>query len=205
MSLETDAIKRLKEGNRRFVEGKPRTDAIRDIADDRYSATEQSPFAIILGCSDSRVPPEILFDQGIADLFVIRIAGNVVTPEVIGSIEFAATKFGPRLVVVLGHAYCGAVQATYETIIADEDRSLTPDLRSIVDRIEGSVRESIAALPDGGATDVVNHAIHANECHSVCALKQGSEVLAQLARDEGLQIVGAHYDLDTGRVHFHDE
>src|SRR5687768_991800 len=133
-----EALERLREGNRRFV-----SDARRSLPfssrDRRNELAEgQEPFAIILGCSDSRVPAEIVFDQGLGDLFVIRVAGNIVAPSQIGSVEFAASRFGTRLVLVLGHSRCGVILATLDELQqATENRSR--NLRSIVDRIRPSV------------------------------------------------------------------
>ena len=113
MLSASDALKRLREGNRRFASNTPATPALRFT---RNELTRQEPFAIVLGCSDARVPAEIIFDQGLGDLFVIRVAGNVVAPSGVGSVEFAAGRFGTRLVVVLGHSSCGAVAATIEEL-----------------------------------------------------------------------------------------
>jgi carbonic anhydrase len=164
----------------------------------------QEPFAIILGCSDSRVPAEIVFDQGLGDLFVIRVAGNVVAPSQIGSVEFAATKFDTRLVVVLGHTQCGAVHATIEQL-REPSEARSRNLRSIVEFVRPSVE---ALLEDGYGDDVdrlVAEAVRANIHASVEQMRHGSEILEELERDAGLRIVGAEYDLETGRVEFLDE
>jgi carbonic anhydrase len=166
-------------------------------------AKEQQPFAIILGCSDSRVPAEIVFDQGLGDLFVIRVAGNIVAPSQVGSVEFAAARFGTRLVVVLGHSRCGAILATLEELqqpAANQSRNL----RSIVDRIRPSVEGLLKAGLSHDLDALVQHAVRANVDRSVDHLRHGSEVLEQLGQDAGLLVVGAEYSLETGVVEFFD-
>ena len=166
-------------------------------------AKEQQPFAIILGCSDSRVPAEIVFDQGLGDLFVIRVAGNIVAPSQVGSVEFAATRFGTRLVVVLGHSQCGAILATLEELqqpTANQSRNL----RSIVDRIRPSVEGLLKVELRHDLDTLVRHAVRANVGVSVDHLRHGSEVLEQLVQDAGLLVVGAEYSLETGVVEFFD-
>ena len=197
-----EALDRLREGNRRFVANARGADAKTQVRPAEVAAG-QEPFAIILGCSDSRVPAEIVFDQGLGDLFVIRVAGNIVAPSQIGSAEFAATTFGTRLVVILGHSQCGAIHATLEQLqTPSEDRS--PNLRSIVDFI----RPSIEPLLDqrlGHDTDaIVQKAVRANVRTSMAQMHHGSRILEDLERDEGLIIVGAEYSLDTGLVDFFD-
>jgi carbonic anhydrase len=135
----SEALERLREGNRRFVSDLAKADGLSSRSRRAELVTGQRPFAIILGCSDSRVPAEIVFDQGLGDLFVIRVAGNIVAPSQIGSVEFAAERFGTRLVVVLGHSQCGAVLATLEELQRPRE-SQSRNLRSIVDRIRPSAR-----------------------------------------------------------------
>ena len=160
----------------------------------------QKPSAIILGCSDSRVPAEMIFDQGLGDLFVIRVAGNVVAPSQIGSVEFAAAQFGTRLVIVLGHTSCGAVQATLDQLEQRyEDRS--PNLRSIVDRIRPSVQPLMAHTP---REKLLSEAVRANIAASVDHLRHGSEIIENLIQQDGLMVVGAEYSLQTGLVDFFD-
>lgn len=193
-----EALDRLREGNRRFVAGARDPDALGDRARRRDLASGQEPFAIILGCSDSRVPAEIVFDQGLGDLFVIRVAGNIVAPSQVGSVEFAAARFCTRLVVVLGHSNCGAVQATLEELrrpTQDQSRNL----RSIVDRIRPSVEP---LLPGTGSDAVMEQAVRANIRASVDQLRHGSEILESLIQNEGLLVVGAEYSLETGAVEF---
>jgi carbonic anhydrase len=199
-----EALARLKEGNRRFVSDLRGKEVVTDQSRRNELVASQEPFAIILGCSDSRVPAEIVFDQGLGDLFVIRVAGNIVAPSQIGSIEFAADRFGTRLVVVLGHSSCGAVLATVEELERpDETRS--PNLRSIVDRIRPSVETLIETELRHDHTALVKHAIRANIRASVNQLRHGSPILEKLIQDDELMIVGAEYSLDTGAVEFFDE
>ena len=198
-----EALEQLRQGNLRFVSDERGSEAHATHARRAELATGQQPFAIILGCSDSRVPAEIVFDQGLGDLFVIRVAGNIVAPSQIGSIEFAAARFGTRLVVVLGHSQCGAVVATLEELrIPTESQSR--NMRAIVDRVrpavEGLLRTDLSKEPDA----LMKEAVRANIRASVDQLRHGSDILEQLIRDEGLAIVGAEYALETGVVEFLD-
>ena len=163
----------------------------------------QQPFAIILGCSDSRVPAEIVFDQGLGDLFVIRVAGNIVAPSQVGSVEFAATRFGTRLVVVLGHSQCGAISATLEELQTPTENQ-SRNLRSIVDRVRPSVEGLLATDLRHDLDALVTQAVRANIRASVNQLRHGSELLEQLIKDDGLLVVGAEYSLESGRVEFFD-
>ncbi len=191
-----EALERLIAGNKRFVSNSSEIGHMRPSE----HASEQNPFAIILGCSDSRVPAEIVFDQGLGELFVIRVAGNIVAPSQVGSVEFAAERFGTRLVVVLGHSQCGAILATIEQL-GQPTEGQSPNLRSIVNRI----RPSVAPLLHGSRQiddTLVNRAVRANICVSVDHLRHGSALLEQLVHDDGLVIVGAEYSLETGLVDF---
>jgi carbonic anhydrase len=198
-----EALERLREGNRRFVSDVWSSDADTSHARRSELIEGQEPFAIILGCSDSRVPAEIVFDQGLGDLFVIRVAGNIVAPSQIGSVEFSASQHSARLVVVLGHSQCGAILATLEHLEHPEENE-SRNLRSIVDRIRPAV-EALAAtkLRDDPET-LARKAVRANVCASVDHLRHGSEILEQLIRDGKLLIVGAEYSLETGVVEFFD-
>ena len=199
-----EALERLRAGNRRFVSGVRSADALTDHTRRRELAAGQEPFAIILGCSDSRVPAELVFDQGLGDLFVIRVAGNIVAPSQVGSVEFAAARFGTRLVVVLGHSSCGAVLATLEELGRPSEEQ-SRNLRSIVDRIRPSV-EALLGTEVGKTPDVfLQQAVRANVHVSVHHLRHGSEVLEQLIRKDGLLVVGAEYSLETGVVEFFDD
>jgi carbonic anhydrase len=166
-------------------------------------AKEQHPFAVVLGCSDSRVPAEIVFDQGLGDLFVIRVAGNVVAPSQVGSIEFATSRFGTRLVVVLGHSQCGAILATLEELQQPVENQ-SRNLRSIVDRVRPSVEGLLKTDLRHDLAALVRQAVRANVGVSVNHLRHGSDVLEQLIRNDGLLVVGAEYSLDTGVVEFLD-
>jgi carbonic anhydrase len=197
------ALEQLRAGNRRFVAERQRDG--RTGATRREEVTErQEPFAIILGCSDSRVPAEIVFDQGLGDLFVIRVAGNIVAPSQIGSVEFAAEQFHTRLVVVLGHSQCGAVTATLEELRRPSDSVHSRNLRSIVGRIRPAVESLLAAglPPDGSA--LAHEACRANVRASANQLRHGSEVIERLCAEVGLLIVGAEYSLETGVVDVFD-
>lgn len=198
-----EALARLREGNRRFVSEVRSSGRLASETRRREVAVGQNPYAIILGCSDSRVPAEIIFDQGLGDLFVIRVAGNIVAPSQIDSVEFAAERYGTRLVVVLGHSRCGAILATLEELERpSQDQSR--NLRSIVDR----VRPSVEALLETGLRDdpdaLVHHAVRANIRVSASHLRHGSDVLEQLIETDGLVVVGAEYSLETGVVEFFD-
>lgn len=197
------ALERLREGNRRFVDDMRNGGGKTSHIHSNGLAASQEPFAIILGCSDSRVPAEIVFDQGLGDLFVIRVAGNVVASSQIGSVEFAAARFATRLVVVLGHSQCGAVLATLEELqqpTAQQSRNL----RSIVDRVRPSVEALLATELRHDAEALVQHAVRANIRASANQLRNGSEILEELIRRNGLLVVGAEYSLDTGLVDFFD-
>ena len=200
MVSPTDALQRLREGNARFVAGTLSSGELASPQRRGSLSEAQKPFAIVLGCSDSRVPAELVFDQGLGDLFVIRVAGNVVTPSGIGSVEFAAEQFGTRLVVVLGHSKCGAVKATLGQLQQPAELR-SPNLRSIVDRIQPSVEPVLDEL-GGNAEDLVQQAVDANVRSSVEQLCHGSEILEQMVDNGTLQIVGANYCLDSGEVTF---
>jgi carbonic anhydrase len=198
-----EALQRLRDGNARYVSdasnGADATGARRRIE----LAAQQFPFAIILGCSDSRVPAEIVFGQGLGDLFVIRVAGNIVAPSQIGSVEFAAERYGTRLVVVLGHSSCGAIIATLEEL-GRNSREQSPNLRSIVNRVRPSVQPLLSTSLANDPEVLLKHAVRANIRMSADHLRHGSELLEQLIQNAGLLIVGAEYNLETGVVEFFD-
>lgn len=198
-----EALQRLQEGNRRFVHDarNPETATTRERRSELTAG--QEPFAIILGCSDSRVPAEIVFDQGLGDLFVIRVAGNIVAPSQVGSVEFAAARFSTRLVVVLGHSQCGAVLTTLEQIQQSTEKQ-SRNLRSIVNRVRPSVEALLATDLAEDPQALIHHAVRANIRASANQLRHGSEVLEQLIETEGLMVVGAEYSLETGEVDFFD-
>jgi carbonic anhydrase len=197
------ALDRLLEGNRRFVAGRRRETPETRTARRAEVASGQEPFAIILGCSDSRVPAELVFDQGLGDLFVIRVAGNVVAPSQVGSVEFAAEQFGTRLVVVLGHSRCGAVLATLQELRRSSEAQ-SPNLRSIVDRIRPAVEGLLATSGIDDEDTLVAEAVRANVRASANQLRHGSAILERLIEREGLLVVGAEYSLDSGEVEVFD-
>jgi carbonic anhydrase len=198
-----EALERLRQGNSRFVSGVRRGDVLTSQTRRHELAAGQEPFAIILGCSDSRVPAEIVFDQGLGDLFVIRIAGNIVASSQIGSVEFAAERFGTPLVVVLGHSRCGAVLATLDELTQPRENQ-SRNLRSIVDRIRPSVEALLATDLRQDSDALVRHAIRNNVRVSGNHLRQGSDILEGLIQRERLLVVGAEYSLETGVVDFFD-
>lgn len=197
-----EALKRLRAGNRRFIEGASQT-TIGNRLHRGDLAEGQTPFAIILGCSDSRVPAEIVFDQGLGDLFVIRVAGNIVASSQVGSAEFAAERFGTRLIVVLGHSRCGAVQATVDELRRPRENQ-SPNLRSIVDRVRPSVEALLETELRHDNDALVHHAVRSNVRASCNHLRHGSAVIERLIEREGLAVVGAEYSLETGEVDFFD-
>ena len=195
-----EALTRLREGNRRFVTGQSSTAALSRSAREALVAG-QEPFAIILGCSDSRVPAELVFDQSFGDLFVIRVAGNIVAPSQVGSVEFAASRFGTRLVVVMGHSQCGAITATLEEL-QGRATSQSRNLRSIVERVRPSVETLLNGSRDIDPDALIRGAVRANVRASVNHLRHGSELLERLIPEIGLLVVGAEYSLETGVVDF---
>ncbi len=193
----------LREGNRRFEADVRSQETFPSRARRLELTSGQEPFATILGCSDSRVPVEIVFDQGLGDLFVIRVAGNIVAPSQIGSVEFAAEQFGTRLVVVLGHSRCGAIGATVEQLQRPKENQ-SHNLHSIVDLIRPSVEDLLATDLRHDLDELVHQAVRANIRASANRLRHGSEIIEQLIRNDGLLVVGAEYSLETGVVDFFD-
>lgn len=197
------ALESLKQGNCRFVEGKGGSLHYSGPPRGTDSTRQQEPIAIILGCSDSRVPAELVFDQGFGDLFVIRVAGNIVAPSQIASVEFAVKSFGTPLVLVLGHTQCGAVLATIDELRNKIPR-LTGPIRTIVDRVRPAVEKAVAGGALDDSEELIEAAVKANVQASVEKLREGSEVIKQLMNDSGLKITGAEYSLETGEVEFFD-
>jgi carbonic anhydrase len=192
---------RLLEGNRRYVQNVRSVDSM--LSHSRRDVEGQKPFAIVLGCSDSRAPAEVVFDLGLGDLFVIRVAGNIVAPSQVGSVEFAAERFGTRLVVVMGHSSCGAIEATLEAVLGNAGPA-SRNLMSIVDRLRPSIESLVS-------TDLVNdpvrlrrEAMRANVRASVGHLRHSSDIVERLVDRDGLVVVGAELDLTTGEVGFFD-
>jgi len=203
MLTALEALERLREGNRRFVSDIRGHEALTDQVRRGEVADGQEPFAIILGCSDSRVPVELVFDQGLGDLFVIRVAGNIVAPSQVGSVEFAAATFGTPLVVVLGHSNCGVIHATLDAL-SRPGEAQSRNVRSIVDRVRPSVEPLLATDLAGNRDTLVQHAVRANIRASANHLRHGSEILERLILENDLLVVGADYSLETGRVEFFD-
>lgn len=200
----TEALARLREGNARFVD-EVRGSLVQTGQTRRAEVAEgQAPFAIILGCSDSRVPSELIFDQGLGDLFVIRVAGNIVAASQIGSIEFAAARFNTRLVVVVGHTQCGAITATVDEM-QQESPSQSRSLQFIVDQIRPSIEPLLQTEARNSREELIREGVRANVRASVKQLRHGSPLLEQLIQTNGLVIVGAEYVLETGVVDFFDE
>jgi len=198
-SLDPDAaLHRLKIGNQRFLDGT--SNASGRSFDSAKATAAQRPFAIVLGCSDSRTPVEIVFDQGFGDLFVVRVAGNIVAPSIVGSIEFAASQFGTRLVVVMGHTSCGAITASVNAIATGTGPE-SKNLRAITDRISPHI-EAIARR--GSGPETMRDAMRANVRASVDHLRHGSQILEELVIKGRVAVVGSEYDLETGRVSFFD-
>ena len=196
-----EALERLREGNLRYSSNVRSLDALMSHTRRADLVAGQEPFAIVLGCSDSRVPAELVFDQGLGDLFVIRVAGNIVAPSQIGSVEFAATRYGTRLVVVLGHSQCGAILATLDELRRPAGNQ-SPSLRSIVDRVRPSVEALFATDLRHDMDAFVRQAVRANVRASVNQLRHGSEILEGLVGHGGMLAVGAEYSLETGIVDF---
>ena len=198
-----EALDKMIEGNRQFVtnvqQSKSRTGNTRRLE----LSGGQEPFAILLGCSDSRVPAEIVFNQGLGDLFVIRVAGNIVAPSQVGSVEFAAAKFGTRLVVVLGHTKCGAIKATLEELQQPSENQ-SHNIQSIVDFIRPSVEGLLATDLRHDPEALMERAVRDNVRVTADHLRHGSDVLESLIKNDGLLVVGAEYSLDTGVVDFFD-
>jgi carbonic anhydrase len=203
MPTALEALERLREGNRRFVAGVRSLETLTSQTRRSDFVTGQKPFAVILGCSDSRVPVELIFDQGLGDLFVIRVAGNIVAPSQVGSVEFAAAQFGTPLVVVLGHTLCSAVQTTLDELQRPSENQ-SRNLRSIVDRI----RPAVESLLETGLTRdheaLARQAVRANVRVSANFLRHGSPILEALIQSDTLLVVGAEYALETGQVEFFD-
>lgn len=198
-----ESLIQLRDGNERFTADVRSVTSLASYMRRGQPADVQAPIAIVLGCADSRVPAEIVFDQGLGDLFVIRVAGNIVAPSQVGSVEFAAARYGTRLVVVLGHSQCGAIAATIEDIRSGGPNP-SSNLRSIVERIRPSVEGLFETELAKDEAVLTAHAVRANVRASTNHLRHGSPLLEKLIQDEGLLVVGAEYALDSGKVEFFD-
>lgn len=201
MIQASEAIQRLKEGNQRFASGVRSIDTLVKQTQRADFVDGQAPFAVILGCSDSRVPAEIIFDQGLGDLFVIRVAGNIVAPSQVGSVEFAVERFGTPLVVVLGHSMCGAVTATIDEL-ERPSKDKSSNVLSIVNRIRPSVEPLYNTNLRHDPAQLLDAAIRANILTATNHLRHGSQVLEQLILNNEITVVGAEYSLETGIVEF---
>ncbi len=198
-----EALKQLKEGNARFVQGESSISSPIQQIQDKNISESQAPFAIILGCSDSRVPAEIVFDQGLGDLFVVRVAGNIVAPSQIGSVEFAVEQFGTPLIVVLGHTYCGAIKATLDSFESPlKSEHSIGNIHSIVKRIRPTLSPLYNSALKNQPDELLRTAIHANIMASVIQLRSSSQILEHYLAEGKIQIVGAEYDIKTGEVRF---
>lgn len=196
-----EALERLREGNRRFAAGEAVSPEAFGAARRKATLANPQPIAIVLGCLDARVTPEVVLGQGAGDLLVLRVAGNVASPQVVGSIEMAAEMFGTRLVVVLGHSRCGAVQLTAQEL--HEPRwELSSELQAIMDEITPSVEGAAPAEQRVGTDHWMQDAVRKNVMVAVRRLREESDALKRLARDNGLAVVGAEYDVETGEVEF---
>lgn len=196
-----EALEALREGNLRFVSGVQNCNLM--VSEERRLALVlgQAPKAIVLACSDSRVPVELIFDQGLGELFVIRVAGNIASPSQVGSVEFAAEHFGSRLVVVLGHSQCGAVSATLAAMM-HPTANHSHSLRAILELIRPAVEPLMATEMRQSPEELLACAIRENIRASANQLRRGSLLLDNLMKRDGLLIVAAEYSLETGRVDF---
>lgn len=198
-----EALKRLRDGNERFTSNLRTQDSLFNDHRREELLGGQEPFAIILGCSDSRVPAEIVFDQGLGDLFVIRVAGNIVAPSQIGSVEFAVSQFATRLVIVLGHSQCGAICATIDELTHGSTSS-SENIRAIVERVKPSIESLMATDLRNDKDALEKEAVRANVRTSANQLRHGSAIIENLIETDGLLIVGAEYSLESGVVDFFD-
>ncbi|MBP6114029.1 MAG: carbonic anhydrase [Acinetobacter sp.] len=203
MLTAEEVLERLKNGNQRFVQGQTNHQRLLSHQERAQMAETQEPFAIILGCSDSRVPAEMVFDQGLGDLFVIRVAGNIVAPSQVGSVEFAVDSFACPVVVVLGHTHCGAIESTIE-VLANPDQPPSANLMSIVNRVRPSVEILMQTELKDDLKKLSCHAVRSNVFASVNQLRHGSAVLESFISKGKLKVVGAEYSLETGEVTFFD-
>jgi carbonic anhydrase len=196
-----DALARLIEGNRRYMQNVRSVDSM--LSHSRRDLTLQRPVAIILGCSDARAPAEVVFDQGLGDLFVIRVAGNIVAPSQVGSVEFAAERFGTRLVVVMGHSSCGAIEAALEAVTQPQPQT-SKNMMSIVDRVRPAIQSLVTTELARDPVKLRREAVRANVRASVSHLSHSSEIIEKLVAEDGLVVVGSELDLSTGVVDFFD-
>ena len=195
----SEILDQLKLGNERFASGNATHHLT--VAKRTELLSGQSPKAVIIGCSDSRVPAEIVFDQGLGDLFVIRVAGNIVAPSQIGSVEFAVEQFDTHLVIILGHSHCGAIKATLD-VLRNPETQHSRNMHSIVDRIRPAVMGLGIDDQSLSQEQLTELAVRANIFHSVNQLRHGSPTIEQFVQNSGVEIIGAEYSLETGIVTF---
>jgi carbonic anhydrase len=187
-----EALQRLSEGNLRYINNQPRH---HDMAADRHAVVGgQSPFAAVLGCADSRVSPELVFDQGLGDLFVVRVAGNFVNAEGLGSLEYGAAALGTAVILVLGHTSCGAINATLDALRAGT--AYPGDIATLVRDMTPAVQPVLKSDP----AELARRAVEANVLHNVAVLRQSSPVLRPLIEQGRLAVAGGVYDLASGTV-----
>ncbi|MEO0367592.1 MAG: carbonic anhydrase [Pseudomonadota bacterium] len=196
------ALAKLQQGNELFVETLKNDSTPSLVLDQAKANSPQRPFAVILSCADSRVPPEHIFNCGLGELFTIRVAGNLVAPTLVGSIEFACESFGTPLVVVMGHSQCGAVNATLDALI-NKTEAPSPGLESIVQRISVGIKDLVDEASNKSVEALMPQAIDVNIDHSVQKIIERSVLLEKRVENQELEIVGANYSLETGRVEFH--
>jgi carbonic anhydrase len=196
-----EALARLQEGNARYAKNVRSVESL--LSHSQRDLAGRTPIAIVLGCSDSRAPAEIVFDQGLGDLFVIRVAGNIVAPSQVGSVEFAAERFGTRLVVVMGHTHCGAIDAAIESI-SSEQSPASKNILSIVSRVRPAIEPLVTTDLARDPERLRREAMRANVRASGNHLRHGSEIIERLEAEQGLVVVGAELDLPTGEVSFFD-
>jgi carbonic anhydrase len=196
-----EALRRLRDGNARYTGAAARSSTLTTRCRPGAHVGEQHPFATVLSCSDSRVPVEMIFDQGIGDLFVVRVAGNVVAPPLLGSVEFAASVLSTGLIVVMGHTFCGAVKAALD-VLRDGAELPSENIRDIVERITPALGSALAM--DGTDTEVLSAAVRANVRAVVSHVRHGSPMLEDMGRSGKVAVVGAEYDLASGVVEFFD-
>ena len=196
-----EALQRLKDGNRRFIDGQGGRDLDFEHVRRLQLVEEQHPFAIVVGCSDSRVPLELIFDQGLGDLFVVRVAGNIVAPSQLGSIEFAAERFGTPLVVILGHTCCGAVEASVDEVL-NPSEALSSNLALVVDHIRPAIRGLMEKEPEITRKKLLEQAVRANVRSMTERLVSKSEPLKNRVNNGDLVVAGAEYSLKTGIVEY---
>jgi carbonic anhydrase len=196
----------MRDGNGRFVQNVRSVESLLSHSARRSLVNAQAPIAVVLSCADSRAPAELVFDQGLGDLFVVRVAGNVVAPSLVGSVEFAVTSFGTELVVVMGHTHCGVIAATVDGLVAG--KAFSANISDIIDRIRPAIEHVVRPLPSvSGPVDraaLLSAATRANVRASAQQLRRGSELLADLSARGRVVVVGAEYSLETGDVDFFD-